>query len=160
VVCHPDEREAAEARGPYRDYWDMSKLIPRARLIYPALHHHWDGGSICISGEVREGDEVAGFEVVEFPGHAPGMIGLWRESDRTALCTDTVYFADSETFKDLPNDEASVPHPAWNSDTHQARESLRKLAALKPAVVGAGHQEPRRGPDLAGMLERAAEVQF
>ena len=35
VFCHPGEREAAEAKGPYRDYWDLSRLILRARLVYP-----------------------------------------------------------------------------------------------------------------------------
>ena len=124
----------------------MSRLIPRARLIYPALHRRWDGGPAKVAGLVREGDEIAGFEVMEFPGHAPGMIGLWRESDRVAICSDTVYFGDSETFKAYPPDEASVPHPCWNFSTDQARESIRKLAALKPAVVAAGHEEPRRGP--------------
>ena len=160
VHCHPGELEAAEAKGPYRDYWDMSKLIRRARLIYPALHHRWDGGPARVAGLVREGDEVAGFKVVEFPGHAPGMIGLWRETDRVVICSDTVYFGDSETFKAYPPGEASVPHPCWNFDMEQARESTRKLAALKPAAILAGHEEPRRGPDLVGMLERAAEKQF
>ena len=160
VYCHPGERDGAEAKGPYRDYWDMSKLITRARLVYPLLHRRWDGGPARVAGLVREGDDVAGFKVIDLPGHAPGMIGLWRESDRLVLCTDTVYFGDSETFKPLPEDEASVPHPAWNFNTEQARESLRKLAALNPAVVAAGHEEPRRGPNLVPMLERAAEVQF
>ena len=53
-----------------------------------------------------------------------------------------------------------MPHPAWNFDTEQARASIRKLASLKPAAVLAGHEEPRRGPDMAAMLERAAEKQF
>ena len=160
VYCHPGEREAAEAKGPYRDYWDMSKLIRRARLVYPLLHRRWDGGPARVAGLVREGDDVAGFKVLEFPGHAPGMIGLWRESDRVVLCSDTVYFGDSETFKTFAPDEASVPHPCWNFDMEMARESVRKLAALEPTAVLAGHTEPRRGPGLVGMLERAAEKQF
>ena len=46
-----------------------------------------------IDDTVAEGDEVAGFRVHHFPGHAPGLIGLWRESDRLALVSDTVYLA-------------------------------------------------------------------
>jgi glyoxylase-like metal-dependent hydrolase (beta-lactamase superfamily II) len=160
VYCHPAEADAAAAPGPYRDYWDISRLILRSRLVYPMLHRRWDGGPIEITGHVREGDEVAGFKVIEFPGHAPGLIGLWRQSDGVAICSDTVYFADSETFKEIPDGEGSVPHPAWNFDTEQARASIRKLAALKPAAVLAGHEEPRRGTELAAMLERAAEKQF
>ena len=49
----------------------------------------WDGGPVRIAGTVREGDDVAGFEVVELAGHAPGLIGLWRASDlrRARLAT-------------------------------------------------------------------------
>ena len=34
---------------------------------------------------------------------------------------------------------------------------MRKLAALEPAMVGAGHEEPLRGDNLRETLERAAE---
>ncbi len=55
------------------------------RWIYPILLRRWDGGAVKIAGTVSEGDEVAGFQVIHFPGHAPGLIGLWRESDRVAI---------------------------------------------------------------------------
>ena len=48
----------------------------------------WDGGAVEIAGTVQEGDEIAGFRVVDLPGHAPGLIGLFRESDRLALVSD------------------------------------------------------------------------
>ncbi len=110
-----------------------------------------------IDGTVAEGDEVAGFQVIHFPGHAPGLIGLWRESDRVALVTDVVYLVDSARLKPLPEGEASVPHPAWAWDHAKAKESLRRLAALEPRVVGAGHGRPLRGENLRATLERAAE---
>ncbi len=47
-----------------------------------------------IAGTVSEGDEVAGFKVIELPGHAPGLIALWRESDRLALVSDCFYTID------------------------------------------------------------------
>ena len=49
------------------------------------------------------------------------------------------------------------PIPAWAWDHAKAKESVRKLAALDPAVVGAGHAEPLRGDNLRETLERAAE---
>ena len=68
-----------------------------ARVVMPRLTGMWDGGPVEISSTVEEGDEVAGFEVVHLPGHAPGMIGLWRESDRLALVSDTFYTLDPQT---------------------------------------------------------------
>ncbi len=112
----------------------------------------WDGGPVEIAGTVDEGDEVAGFEVVHLPGHAPGLIALFRASDRLALVSDTLYTLDPQTGRHQP---AHVPHPAFNQDTEQARASIRKLAALDPATVWAGHADPVTG-DVRAQLERAA----
>ena len=131
----------------------MDKLPLGIRLFHGFLHRFvWDGGPVQIAGTVEEGDEIAGFRVVHLPGHAPGLIGLWRESDRLALVSDCFYTLDVETTrKGAPR----VPHAAFNYDTEQARASIRKLAALDPATVWAGHAGPLTG-DVAGQLERAA----
>jgi steroid delta-isomerase-like uncharacterized protein len=152
VYCHPAERSAAESASSYRDYWDRSKLDPRGRTVLWRLIARWDGGPVQIAGTVQEGDDVAGFRVVHMPGHAPGLIALFRESDRLALVSDTVYTLDPQTGRGEP---AHVPHPAFNQDTEQARASIRKLAALGPSSVWAGHAGPVTG-DVAAQLERAA----
>lgn len=159
VHCHPDEVVDAESDASIAPYMDLSELpLARARWIYPFLLRRWDGGAVKIDGTVSEGDQVAGFRVIHFPGHAPGLIGLWRESDRVALVSDVVYLIDSARLgRHLPPGEASVPHPAWAWDHAKAKESVRKLAALEPAVVGAGHAGPLRGANLRETLERAAE---
>lgn len=158
VFCHPDDVADAESDASITPYMDLSQLpVAPVRWIYPFLLRHWDGGAVRIEGTVEEGDEVAGFKVLHFPGHAPGLIGLWRESDRVAIVSDTIYLVDSARLKPLPEGEASVPHPAWAWDHAKAKESVRKLAALEPAVVVAGHAEPLRGENLRPVLERAAE---
>jgi glyoxylase-like metal-dependent hydrolase (beta-lactamase superfamily II) len=158
VFCHPAEVEAAESDAHQRSYWDLSLLpVAPVRWIYPLLLRRWDGGAVKIDGTVSEGDEVAGFRVIHFPGHAPGLIGLWRESDRVAIVSDVVYFVDSARLKPLPEGEASVPHPAWAWNHAKAKESVRRLAALEPRVVCAGHEHPLRGENLRETLERAAE---
>lgn len=158
VLCHPDEVADAESDASITPYMDLSQLpVAPVRWIYPLLLRRWDGGAVRIDGTVEEGDEVAGFRVLHFPGHAPGLIGLWRESDRVALVSDVVYLVDSARLRPLPEGEASVPHPAWAWDHAKAKQSVRRLAALDPAVVGAGHGEPLRGESLRATLERAAE---
>jgi glyoxylase-like metal-dependent hydrolase (beta-lactamase superfamily II)/predicted ester cyclase len=152
TFCHPADRAAAESSEPFRHYWDFAKLAPHARVAYPRLLTAWDGGAVEIYGTVEEGEEVAGFKVVHLPGHAPGMIGLFREADRLALCSDCVYTIDPQTgIKGRPR----VPHPAFNLDTDQGRDSIRKLAALAPAVVWAGHADPVTGA-VGGELQAAA----
>jgi hydroxyacylglutathione hydrolase len=156
TYCHPIERAAAESSETFRDYWDMSKLSPHARPFYSRILPVWDGGAVQIAGTVTEGDEVAGFRVVELPGHAPGLIGLFRESDRLALVSDAFYTLDIQTgIKGGPR----VPHPAFDADVEQARASLRKLAALDPSTAWGGHADPVRG-DVAAQLERAAAAEL
>ncbi len=160
VYCHADEVGEAESDASVASYMDLSQLpFAPVRWIYPSLLRRWDGGAVKIAGTVSEGDEVAGFRVVHFPGHAPGLIGLWRESDRVALVSDVVYLIDSTVRlgRPLPPGEASVPHPAWAWDHAKAKESVRKLAALEPKVVAAGHEKPLRSENLRETLERAAE---
>jgi hydroxyacylglutathione hydrolase len=158
VLCHPDEVAEAESAASIAPYMDLSQLpVAPVRWIYPTLLRRWDGGPVKIAGTVAEGDRVAGFEVLHFPGHAPGLIGLWRESDRLALVSDVIYLVDSTRLKPLPHGEASVPHPAWAWDHEKAKESVRKLAALEPKVVAAGHDRPLRDENLRETLMRAAD---
>jgi glyoxylase-like metal-dependent hydrolase (beta-lactamase superfamily II) len=156
VWCHEDEKEFAEAENG-EPYFDFSKLpafnkMGPLRAAYPHVLKAWDGGPVRIEKTVKEGDTVAGFEIVHFPGHAPGLIGLWRTSDRLALASDTFYTLDPTTGE---YGHARIPHEAFNQDHEQARASIRKLAALEPAVAWPGHAEPATG-DVRSILETAA----
>lgn len=152
VYCHPAERQAAESPESYRPYWDRTKLDMRGRNVLWRLIATWDGGPVEIAGTVEEGDEIAGFRVVHLPGHAPGLIGLFRASDRLALVSDTIYTLDPQSGRHEP---AHIPHAAFNQDADQARASIRKLAALDPVTVWAGHADPVTG-DVHAQLDRAA----
>jgi glyoxylase-like metal-dependent hydrolase (beta-lactamase superfamily II) len=125
------------------------------QVVQGFLHDHvWDGGPVRISGTVREGDEVAGFTVIDLPGHAPGLIGLWRESDRLAIVSDCFYITDM-WGREVPPE---VPNDAYNFDTDQARVSIRKLADMNPSQCAPGHLGPLTGPDVREQLLRAAGV--
>ena len=154
VYCHPADHDAAESAAHFRDYFDLSKLRPHGRFLLSRLLPVWDGGAVAIEGTVEEGDSVAGFRVVHLPGHAPGQIGLFRDSDRLALVSDCVYTLDVQTGL---KGAARVPLDAFNIDTAQARASIRKLASLDPGIAWAGHADPVTG-DVATALERAASA--
>jgi hydroxyacylglutathione hydrolase len=152
VLCHANERAAAESPDSYREYWDLTKLALHGRTVLDRLIPLWDGGPAKIADTVKEGDRVAGFRVIDLPGHAPGQVGLFRDSDRLALVTDCLYTLDVQTGRKV---SPRVPHPAFNLDTDQARESIRKLAALNPSAVWAGHTDPVTG-DVVSQLQQAA----
>ncbi len=86
------------------------------------------------------------------PGHAPGLIGLFRESDRLALVSDCFYTRDPLTGR---KGAARIPHPAFDADIAQVRASIRKLAALNPSVAWPGHANTVEG-NVATELKRAA----
>ena len=151
VFCHPDERHDAEGDGGMH-YFDLSKLRPYARPVFPYLLRFWDGGPVAIAGTVGEGEDVSGFRVVHLPGHAPGLIALYRERDGLALTTDCFYALDPQTGI---HGKPRVAPAAFNLDTEQARASIRKLAGLAPSAAWPGHAEPLTG-DVAAQLERAA----
>ncbi len=156
VLCHPDEVQDAEGSGGWR-YWpaDLAGLPPGSKQVQKLLHRYvWDGGPVQIAGTVSEaaGDEIAGFRVIDLPGHAPGLIALWRESDRLALVSDLIYTLDM-FGRDCP---AKLPEATYNYDTEQARASIRKLAEMEPAIVWAGHAKPVTG-DVRGQLLTAAD---
>ena len=153
VYTHANEVEAAQSPAHRRPYWDLGKLPARVRPVYPLLFRSWDGGAVEVAGRVAEGDEIAGFRVVELPGHAPGLIGLFRAEDGLALCSDALYTVNAETG--LPCGPR-LPHPAFNLDPTRASASLLKLAALEPRVVWAGHSRPVAGPGVAERLVTAA----
>jgi hydroxyacylglutathione hydrolase len=80
------DREAAEtgkvvAKSPYNK--------PGLSLIAGAMG---DMPSVSIARDLREGDELtAGFTVLDTPGHSPGHVSFWRESDRTLICGDVFF---------------------------------------------------------------------
>ena len=152
VICHPAAVEQAEGSGG-RDYWRPEELPLDVRLLHGFSHRFvWDGGPVQVDGTVEEGDVVAGFEVVDLSGHAPGLIALWRERDRVALVSDCFYMTDMHGRPQPP----AVPVDAYNLDTAQAKRSIAKLAALRPRVALPGHLGPLDGPDVVAQLEAAA----
>jgi hydroxyacylglutathione hydrolase len=158
VLCHPDEVEDAEGPGGVQ-YQGLGAIpVTYSRWLYRVVYPIWDAGPVKIAGILEEGERIAGFEVVHFPGHAPGMIGLWRERDRLCLCSDTVYLTDS--LRPLGHHPGVYPpHPVFDQDPDQTLDSVRKLAALEPATVAPGHLEPLTGEpaEIRRQLEAAAE---
>jgi hydroxyacylglutathione hydrolase len=91
-----------------------------------------------VARRLTEGEMVAGFEVIGFPGHTPGQIGLWRESDRAVVCADTMRSINLVTG--LPQ-LGEMPE-AFTTDVPESRRSIRKLAALEARTICFGHGRP------------------
>jgi hydroxyacylglutathione hydrolase len=156
IWCHKDERGYAVAPNkPYTDYYDFAAVTsPFVRAGFKLALPWFDGGPCLIDRTLEEGDEVAGFEVISLPGHSPGQMGLWRESDRLALTTDCFYTLNPMKVT-LPFGPPVCTHVAFDHDHDRALESLVKLADMKPAQAWPGHARPVTG-DVGAKLTDAA----
>jgi glyoxylase-like metal-dependent hydrolase (beta-lactamase superfamily II) len=121
--CGANDVEAVEA----------GKMLMLGRMI-PAARAH------PVAKALKEGDEVAGFQVIDTPGHSPGHVSYWRESDRVLVCGDVMWGYNPL----LLMGSLMEPPPFVNPDTALNRDSARRLAALEPALVCFGHGKPLR----------------
>ena len=136
------DREAAEtgkvvAKSPYDK--------PGLSLIAGAMGNM---PSVSIARDLREGDELtAGFKVLDTPGHSPGHVSFWRESDRVLICGDV--FFNMHLLTTVPG--LRQPPGPFTVDPAQNRASERRVAELDAATAAFGH-----GPVIEG--DAAAKI--
>jgi hydroxyacylglutathione hydrolase len=104
----------------------------------------WTGPPHPVSRALVEGDEVAGFTVLESPGHSPGQVAYWRESDRVLILGDVLNNLDVRTGRRGLHE----PPEVFTRDPARNRVSARRLAALRPKLTCFGHGPPLRDPGL------------
>jgi hydroxyacylglutathione hydrolase len=89
-----------------------------------------------VARELREGDTVGpGFVVLDTPGHSPGHVSFWRESDGVLVCGDVLNGMNLITSK--PG--LHVPPAAFTPSVADNTASAKRLAALRPAQLLPGH---------------------
>jgi hydroxyacylglutathione hydrolase len=116
---------------------------PKApRLLNLVQERFWTGPPHPVARALHEGDEVAGFTVLETPGHSVGHISFWRESDRVLIVGDVL--GNMNFITGVPG--LNTPPDMFTPDVARNHESARRLAALEPALACFGHGAPLRDP--------------
>lgn len=98
---------------------------------------------------------MKGFKWIHTPGHSPGHISLFRESDRALIVGDAFVTVKQEyLYKVLTQkQEISGPPRYLTTDWSGAKESVTKLIKLNPTVAVTGHGYPMSGELLTKNLE-------
>lgn len=145
LACHADDVDAMEGR---RSVGSGAALVPR---LYDRI---WTGPPHKVDRALAEGDEVAGFRVVHAPGHAPGEVIYFRDSDRVAICGDVV--RNMSFLTGLPG--IRQPPDEMTYDPAENRRSIQKLAALEPSLILPGHGPAITDMDAFGRFVAALPV--
>lgn len=129
--------------------------------LLSALSWMYPKGPINVQDYVRklpEDNSIPGlkdWKYIHTPGHSPGHISLFRESDRTLIAGDAFVTTKSESaLYALSNmKHLSGPPKFLTCNWASAELSVIKLSALDPQVAATGHGIPMRGEELRGALK-------
>jgi hydroxyacylglutathione hydrolase len=147
--AHPDHQGASdEVCGKLRiPYWvgegDMPFAEQPSKLGESQPKHPYPrfgrklfvGPGRKVDRTLREGDEVAGFKVLDVPGHSPGHVAFWRESDGVLILGDVL------NNLNIVTGARGLHEPPWfvSTDPAENRRSARRLAQLEPKLALFGH---------------------
>ncbi len=94
---------------------------------------------------------IAGWRSLHTPGHAPGHFAFFRPDDAVLLAGDAVTTMNLDNIIDIATRDQKLCRPPVPAtyDWQQARESVRKLADLKPFLIAAGHGLPMAAASAA-----------
>jgi glyoxylase-like metal-dependent hydrolase (beta-lactamase superfamily II) len=96
---------------------------------------------------------------IHTPGHSPGHMSLFRESDKTLIVGDAFVTVKQDSLYKVLTQKAEVHGPPvyLTTDWKTAWDSVKKLEALKPDVVVTGHGPSMRGEELKKELYTLAK---
>ncbi len=99
------------------------------------------------------------WEWLSTPGHSPGHISLFRSSDRVLLAGDAFATVNMDLWSGLINGRQMLARSGtpFTTDWEATCASIKKLASLRPNVVGCGHGVPISASDLPGRMKIFAE---
>jgi glyoxylase-like metal-dependent hydrolase (beta-lactamase superfamily II) len=173
---HMDHAGSAKALA---DHWDVPVFASEREL--PFLDGRCDyppgdpgvggpGGFFAHFGSTKGFDlgarlkplapgSLPGWESIPLPGHTPGQVGYWRESDRTLLAGDALTTRELNSWKHLLRGEGKLgmPPASFTMDWFGVRKSVIKIGELAPAYLGAGHGQPLAGDELKRKLDSFLE---
>ena len=133
----------------------MSPVLPRGPIdLGPRLKPlPQEGADLSLA-------EMPGWKLLHTPGHTPGHVSFFRQSDGTLLVGDAFCTTRAESFFDVNFSQPAELHgpPSYfTSDWSAAKLSVRKLAALEPATVAPGHGKPLAGAEVSQALHKLAD---
>ena len=102
---------------------------------------------------------MQGWRWIHTPGHTPGHVSFYRESDGVLIVGDAFVTQKQESMLGVISHKQGVFRPPayFTPDWQAARRSVEDLARLRPQVVATGHGIPMDGEEMRRQLEDLAD---
>lgn len=97
---------------------------------------------------------MAGWRWIHTPGHSPGHVSLFRDTDRTLVAGDAFVTVKAESamgalsYRPVMHGPPAYFTPDWTA----SRLAVRTLADLEPEIAATGHGLPLRGQEMRDAL--------
>jgi glyoxylase-like metal-dependent hydrolase (beta-lactamase superfamily II) len=133
--------------------------------LFTAISWMFPNKAINIAEHIRplpEDGSIPGlpeWKYIFTPGHSPGHISLYRESDGVLLAGDAFVTTQQESFISVLTQKEKLKGPPryFTCDWQKAADSVNKLADLEPEVVATGHGKPMYGEAMRESLHQLAD---
>ena len=133
--------------------------------VMPALSVLFPRGPLDVSHRLQplpaDGSvpTMPGWKWLPTPGHAPGHVSLWRESDKTLIAGDAFITTNQESAYAVATQKPEMHGPPmyFTSDWQSAKTSVEMLAALEPEIAVTGHGRAMRGAEMRTALHTLAQ---
>jgi glyoxylase-like metal-dependent hydrolase (beta-lactamase superfamily II) len=129
----------------------LSRLFPRSGATVPDRLKLYAGEAV---------PHLPGWRLVETPGHTPGHVSLFRDRDRLLIAGDAVITVNQENPARLLAQAREFRRPPVYAtyDWLRAKESVRRLADLRPLIVATGHGLPIAGDSVPDEFDQFANL--
>ncbi len=127
--CSKQEMYQAETGNATHEYTNQQHPITKLQRKY------WAGPGHMVARTIKENDRLGSFYVIETPGHSRGHLSFFRESDGVLIVGDVA--TNMNLITTIPG--LHLPPNLFTLNKEENIKSIKKLAALKPAILCFGH---------------------
>jgi len=99
------------------------------------------------------------WKYIHTPGHSPGHISLFRESDGVLIAGDALLTTIAESAFSIffQRKKISGPPKYITYDWALAKESVKSLVSLEPEIIASGHGRPMKGAEVRDALHNLSD---
>lgn len=160
IFAHPEEFPYLNGTKSYPppDTAAGGGIMPKLALLFPRSPINVSDRLVAVP-EDGSVPPMPDWSWLHTPGHTPGHISLWRESDRSLIAGDAFITTGQESAYEVAIQQPEMHGPPryFTPDWVSAGASVSKLAALEPRLVVTGHGRPAAGEGMLASLKQLAD---